>query len=370
MLLHAQEEYYPDKNSNWEEKQASDFGVNIKLFQEAVDFGKASATMETTDLRQSILEAFEHEPYHEILGPTRKRGGATGMIIKNGYVIAKWGDLKRVDMTFSVSKSYLSIMAGLAIDDQRIQSVDEKVKDYVWDGKFDGNHNSKITWKHLLQQTSDWTGVLWAGPDWADRPPKEGDIDDWKFRKLSEPGSIYEYNDVRVNLLAYSLLEVWRKPLPQVLKEKIMDPIGASSTWRWYGYENSWTNVDGIQMQSVSGGGHSGGGVFTNTEDQARLGLLFLRDGKWGTEQLLSQEWIKNAMKPSYANENYGYMWWLNPNGKNPHLSNISHNAFYAAGFGSNYIIIEPDHDLVVVLRWFDYDKANEFMNLLIESMK
>jgi hypothetical protein len=49
------------------------------------------------------------------------------------------------------------------------------------------------------------------------------------------------------------------KPLPVILK--IMDPIGASTTWRWYGYENSFVNVDGSMMQSVSGGGHSGGGV-------------------------------------------------------------------------------------------------------------
>jgi hypothetical protein len=52
-------------------------------------------------------------------------------------------------------------------------------------------------------------------------------------------------------VFAYSLLQVWRKPLPVVLKDKIMDPIGASSTWRWYGYENSFVNMDGIMMQSV-----------------------------------------------------------------------------------------------------------------------
>ncbi len=103
------------------------------------------------------------------------------------------------------------------------------------------------------------------------RPDKNGKLDDWKNRKLYEPGEHYKYNDVRVNLLAYSLLHVWRKPLPVVLKEKIMDPIGASTTWRWYGYDNSFVNIDGIMMQSVSGGGHFGGGLFINTIDQARF---------------------------------------------------------------------------------------------------
>ena len=89
------------------------------------------------------------------------------------------------------------------------------------------------------------------------------------------PGTKYEYNDVRVNLLAYSLLHVWREPLPKIIKRYIMDPIGASTTWRWYGYKNSWVEIDGNRVQSVSGGGHSGGGVFISTEDHARFGLFF-----------------------------------------------------------------------------------------------
>ena len=60
-----------------------------------------------------------------------------------------------------------------------------------------------------------------------------------------------------------------------------MEPIGASSTWRWYGYENSWVEIDGQKVQSVSGGGHWGGGMFINAYDMARFGYLFLRNGKW-----------------------------------------------------------------------------------------
>jgi len=100
-------------------------------------------------------------------------------------------------------------------------------------------------------------------------------IDDWKNRALNEPGTYFKYNDVRVNVISYSLLNVWRKPLPQVLKTEIMDPIRASTTWRWFGYRNSWTPINGVQVESVSGGGHSGGGLFISTEDHARFGLLF-----------------------------------------------------------------------------------------------
>ncbi|WP_332607930.1 serine hydrolase, partial [Klebsiella pneumoniae] len=166
-------------------------------------------------------KGFAHEPYHKILGPTKKRGGPAGLILKNGYQITSWGDIKRVDMTFSVTKSYLSTVAGLAVDYNLI-STKEKVSTTVWDTTFDGSHNQQITWEHLLNQSSDWSGTLWGGHDWADRPPKEGSIDDWKNRDFYTPGTRFEYNDVRVNLLAYSLLQVWRKPLPQVLKEHIM----------------------------------------------------------------------------------------------------------------------------------------------------
>jgi CubicO group peptidase (beta-lactamase class C family) len=186
------------------------------------------------------------------------------MIIRNGYVVAQWGDIERVDMTFSVTKSFLSTIAGLAIDQKLITTAADTVATYVWDGTFEGAHNSKITWQHLLTQSSDWSGSLFDMPDWADRPPREGGIDDWKNRKLNEPGSVFEYNDVRVNVLAYALLQVCRRPLPAVLKESIMDPIGASTTWRWYGYEHSWVTVDGMTIQSVSGGGHSGGGLLLN----------------------------------------------------------------------------------------------------------
>jgi CubicO group peptidase (beta-lactamase class C family) len=252
------------------------------------------------------------------------------------------------------------------VDQGLIKNVTDKVGQYVWDESFEGEHNLKVTWDHLLTQSSDWSGSLFGLQDWADRPPKEGSMDDWKNRKLLEPGTNYEYNDVRVNLLAYSLLQVWRKPLPLVLKEKIMDPIGASSTWRWFGYENSFVNMDGLMMQSVSGGGHHGGGIFINTLDHARFGLLFLRNGKWKNQQLLSEKWINAAQQPSAANKNYGYLWWLNTGQE---WKGISQKVYYAAGYGGNYIIVDKEHDLVVVTRWMDDTKIADVLRLIIQSI-
>jgi CubicO group peptidase (beta-lactamase class C family) len=120
-------------------------------------------------------------------------------------------------------------------------------------------------------------------------------------------GYVWEYNDVRVNALALAATSVWRKPLPQVLKQYIMDPIGASNTWRWTGYRNAWIVLDGQAVQSVSGGGHWGGGMFINAYDMARYGLLTLHRGNWNGKQLLSEQWIKQSL-----NFNNGqYKLWL-----------------------------------------------------------
>ena len=360
--------YYPAKGETWQKKSAKDAGMDENKLQQAVDFAIANEYSGSDDLRIATYEGFAREPYHEIAGPTKKRGGPAGMVIKNGYVVAQWGDIKRVDMTFSATKSYLSTMAGLALDKGLISSVDDQVVNYVWDGTFAGVHNAQITWHHLLTQSSDWSGSLFGMADWADRPPSEGGIDDWRYRPLKTPGTSFKYNDVRVNVLAYSLLQVWRQPLPQVLKENIMDPIGASTTWRWYGYDNSWVNVDGIKMQSVSGGGHSGGGIFISAEDHARFGLLFLREGRWGDQQIISKEWVKAVQLPSAANQSYGLMWWLNKGERK--TDGLSEDIYYAAGFGGNYIIIDKENDLVIVTRWLEPSKRGEMTSLVIDANK
>jgi len=341
--------------------------MDASVIDSALKFARANEIKLDTDLRVSLFKSYVDEPGYKIAGPTKNRGAAAGVIIKNGYIVAQWGDVERVDMTFSVTKSFLSTVAGLMYDKRSIRNIDDRVSKYLWDDNFKSPHNSKITWSHLLTQSSDWSGCLFDVCDWADRPPREGTIDDWKNRKLIEPGTNFEYNDVRVNLLAYALLQVVRQPLPIILKEKIMDKIGASTTWRWYGYENSFVNVDGIMVQSVSGGGHFGGGLFINTLDMARFGLLFARNGRWKNEQLVSKEWISMATKPSAANPSYGFMWWLN---EENNLKNVSKKIYHAEGFGGNSIVIDAEHDLVIVARWLEPSKLSDFVKTVINSLQ
>ena len=328
---------------------------------------------------------FGKEPFGEAIGPFADRGDPTGIIIHHGYIVAEWGDPSRVDMTHSVTKSFLSTVVGLAVDRKLIHSTNDKVSEYftraiVYDslyGKpgyneqavlpFSSPQSKELTWEVMLRQTSDWEGTLWGKPDWADRP--DPDSTKWHNRIRNKPGAVFEYNDVRVNVLALATTSVWHKSLPQVLKEKIMTPIGASSTWRWEGYHNSWILLDGKPVQSVSGGGHWGGGMFINGYDMARFGLLTLHMGKWKSKQLISKKWIEQSLTPTTANTGYGYMnFFLNTDKKL--LPAAPATAFVHLGNGTNLIYVDAEHDIVIVVRWIENNAMKEMVKKVLESLK
>ncbi len=361
--------YFPER-FDWQRKVPADVGMDAARLDEAVQFAVANENPATKDLAIDLATTFgAREPFDTPIGPTKERGAANGLVIRRGYVVAEWGDTRRADMTFSVTKSFLSTVVGLAWQKGLIHDVTDPARDYMpLPGYFDG-HNATITWDHLLRQTSDWQGTLWGKPDWADRP--EGDKpSDWPNRKLYEPGTRYKYNDTRVNLLAFLTLQVWRRPLPEVLREEVMEPIGASNTWRWYGYDNAWVDLDGRRVQSMTGGGHWGGGLFINAWDMARFGYLFLRDGRWKDRQIVSEAWIGMARTGGPANPEYGFMnWFLNPGRKSLPAAPASSVTF--RGNGQNIIYIDQENDLVVVVRWIRGGSAlNDFLGKVLAAVK
>ena len=352
--------YYPTPWDEWERRKPEEVGINTSRLDEAIGYARAHQTTWPTDIATHFEESTES--HNEVIGPIKDRGKINGLILRHGYIVAEWGDTRRVDMTFSVSKSYLSTTAGLALDRGLIRDVHDKVKDYVHDGGFDSSHNANITWHHLLQQTSEWEGTLWDKPHYAGSQGEQG-----PDTPLQKPGAVFAYNDVRVNRLALSLLRVWRKPLPQVIKDEVMDPIGASNTWQWHGYRNSWVPIDGLQMQSVSGGGHWGGGVWISSRDHARFGYLFSRHGCWQERQILSQRWLNLMTQPCSVKPDYGYMWWLNTNREL--FPSAPKTSFYALGAGRNIIWIDSEHDLVVVVRWLNSEYADGLMKRVLAAV-
>lgn len=352
--------YYPPRG-HWEARPAAAVGMDSSRVAEAVAFAKAHEIGWSRDMTAQIRKNVAAEPYPAILGPVRDRGPQGGMIVRHGYVVAEWGDLDRVDMTFSVAKSYLSTVAGLAYDRGLIPDVHRPVRELVHDGGFDSPHNAPITWHHLLTQTSEWEGVLWDKPDVADR--RAG-----RDRVLREPGTFWEYNDVRVNRLSLALLRVIGEPLPALLKRQVMDPIGASNTWEWHGYRNSTVDIGGRPIESVSGGGHWGGGMWASTRDHARFGLLMLRRGQWQGRQLISRRWMDMATTPTPIRPVYGYLWWLNTGGAQ--YPSATPGSFFALGAGGNVIWMDPEEDLLVVTRWLDTASINQFMRLVRAALR
>jgi len=147
----------------------------------------------------------------------------------------------------------------------------------------------------------------------------------------------------------------------------VMDSIGASTTWEWHGYDNSWVTVDGLKVQSVPGGGHWGGGMFINALDQARFGYLSLNNGRWKDRQLLSEEWFRMATTPGELSPSYGYMnHSLNTRASVP---SAPREAFWHSGHGANRIYADAANDLVVVVRWMDGRAWSEFAEKVYRSV-
>ena len=243
---------------------------------------------------------------------------------------------------------------------------------YSLDDGFTSPQNHTITWRQLLTQTSEWQGTLWSKPDSIDhnrdlRTSELGAAVKGQPRPLQAPGTFWEYNDVRVNRLSLSLLQAFRRPLSDVLKRAMMDPIGASAEWEWQPYRNSWFEIDGVRMPSVPGGSHWGGGLWMASRDHARFGLLIHRGGRWEGKELLPTAWVRAMRAPCPVYPEYGLLWWLNTGrGQFP---GASESCYAARGAGSNVIFIDPELDLVAVVRWIDKASLPGFVRLLVESV-
>ncbi|MEM1315381.1 MAG: serine hydrolase [Pseudomonadota bacterium] len=350
-------------------------GFDAAALAEAAAFAQAAESMMDRDVEKALADGHFGEPWpiRKVIGPVKPRGAPSGLVMRGGRRAAAWGDVERVDMTFSATKSYLAICAGLALDDGLIPDVHAPVRELVDDGGFDGPQNRNVTWAQLLQLTSEWEGELWGKPDWVDHnrdlaakpgePNRKGEK-----RALNAPGTFWEYNDVRVNRLALALLRVFRRPLPEVLRERIMGPIGASATWEWHGYENSWIEIDGRRMQSVSGGAHWGGGLWISTLDHARVGELMRRGGVWEGRRLLSEDWIAACRTPCPLNPAYGYLWWLNTGGASAPAA--SEESFFFKGVGANIVWVDPARELTAVLRWIDRDAFPAFAEKVVAACR
>lgn len=377
----AQDYFPPHGDAEWERRDAIELGFDADALQAAVDFAIENETqpregwegVDARDLSVMVPLTWAFEPHSSPLGELRRRGGPAGMIIRDGYIVAEWGDLDRVDMTFSISKTFLSHVVGVAVDEGLIADVHDPVSERVADPRFHTDHNREITWDQMLRQTSGWWGTLWDKPAWADRPARDNPARDL-VAGAPEPGSAWEYNDVRVNALALAALYVFERPLSDVLRGEIMSPIGSSNTWEWHGYRNSYITLNGEEMWSVSGGGHWGGGMMLSVYDQARLGLLGLHRGQWDGEEILSDSWFEASLTPTQTAPHYGYMnFFLNSpelEGATISVDTAPTTSFAYLGAGANMVFVDPEHSIVAVVRWIEASQRGAFIDRLMQAVE
>src|SRR5262245_26357839 len=151
--------YWPAaEGGEWQRISPTEAGLDPTKLRTAVDFALANDSPWPRSLYYpdgryvGIVEWNERGPWSEVAGPVTARGGPAGLILKAGRIVAEWGDPTRVDMTFSVAKSHLAVLAGLAVADGLIGAVDERVGATVAGAYFASPHNAPISWRHLLQQ--------------------------------------------------------------------------------------------------------------------------------------------------------------------------------------------------------------------------
>ncbi|OED36690.1 hypothetical protein AB833_26440 [Chromatiales bacterium (ex Bugula neritina AB1)] len=314
------------------------------------------------------IHRLDTPPHNRLLGPVFARGDACGLVMHEGRKLCEWGDIHRPDMTFSVTKTYLALVAGIAFDQGILSDLDESVYQSLSNSggdaaafaatAFSDNHNRQISWRNFLHFTSEWSGACFGVPDQVDHyrivamQPQTAVHSKGDLRPLLKPGSYWEYNDVRINQFALALLYLSGRPLPEIFSESIMRPLGASDDWHWHGYDNSYIELSGHTYQSVPGGGHWGGGMVISACDQSRIAQLLIDDGVYEGQQLISRDWLSQMCTPCAIAPWYGYFTWLNTN--HAISKAASEGSYFAFGIGGQLVWHDPQLKLVVVMRWID----------------
>lgn len=320
-------------------------------------------------------------PHNRLLGPVFPRGKTCGLVEIAGRRVYEWGDTNRADMTFSVTKTYLSLVAGKAYESGLFTDLDQPVLQQLQQRKlptlgFDSEQNATITWRQMMQFTSEWQGECFGVPDQVDhyrivgmQQKTNSDTSNSKgqLRVLEKPGTHWEYNDVRINQFSLVLMHLFQRALPDVLDELVMQPLELAkaspddhtSGWQWHGYENSWVEVSGKSIQSVPGGGHWGGGMVISAEAQAAIAKLVLPTTG---SAAVSKEWRQLMVTPCEQAPYYGFFTWLNTD----HCvsKSASTNTFFAMGVGGQMVLHDADADLLAVYRWIDSDHTSDIIEM------
>jgi CubicO group peptidase (beta-lactamase class C family) len=346
-------------------------------FREAITYAQEHEVPWPRDPQADLAHWGVHQadpaPFNRLRGPVHPRGGVSGVIRVRGEEVASWGDPERPDQTFSVAKTLLALLAGVAHARGLLPDPNETIASRLPGIGFDDAHNRAITWAHMLEQTSEWQGSCFGMPDQVEHhrhvayDPKPPQGRKGEKRTLLAPGGYWEYNDVRINQLSLALLHLFRRSLPEVFLEEVLRPLGGGAGFRWEAYDDAWVEIDGKRVQSVPGGTHWGGGVTVSTRDQARIGQLLLDGGRHAGRQLIPAAWVERMQQPCAIASFYGWLVWLNREGTL--FADAPRDSWFMLGAGGHYVWMDPAHQAVVVVRWLDPARAAGFVTRVARAL-
>ena len=255
------------------------------------------------------------------------------IIIKNDSICYEqyWDGYSYTSHTnsFSMAKSIVSILTGIAMQEGKIKSIDEHVYDFI--PAFKNGMDSLLTIKDLLTMSSGMSyEESYVNP--FDYPAEAYYGDDivantLKYKVVTEPGRKFIYQSGNSALLGYILTIATGEKLSDYASEKLWQPLGAEQPAFW-----SLDHKDGMEKSYCC--------FNSNARDFARLGQLYLDSGKFGGRQLVPQNYVLASMK-SALSEHYGYNWWI--------LNCDGHDVPYCRGILGQYIFVVPDKNMVIV---------------------
>ena len=245
----------------------------------------------------------------------------------------------------SVTKSVLSAAVGIAVDEGHIGGVHVPVLPYFDDYEFDASDPRKqaMTLEDLLTMRS---GILWntaGGYDDDEHSTIKMELsDEWMPFILNQPmyadpGTRYQYNDGASVMIGHVLHQATGRRTDEWARDKLFGPIGIDDFY--------WKITE-------AGEADTEGGLYLETHDLARIGYLFLRNGEWDGERIISEEWVQTSTSPiepdiNPANQRvdpgYGYQWWIT--GQSGGRTEV----FAANGYGGQFLMVSPEHDMLVV---------------------
>jgi CubicO group peptidase (beta-lactamase class C family) len=263
------------------------------------------------------------------------------LLVRNGYLVTEaYLDpypRDRKHPVYSVTKSVISMLTGIAMEEGLINSVGHKVLDFFPDITRDakGRYLSDLTLEHLLTMSAGYnTRTIPYAEALAQKDASFDTVEHILTYNsiLYKPGTTFYYDSGLPHLLSAIIQETTGKTTQEYAQEKLFDPLGISGiTWQ--------TDPRGIPLGCT--------GLELSPRDMAKLGYLYLNRGQWNGEQIVSAEWVEKSttkhietkgLMNEAEDDGYGYYWWMD-----------NYGGYSAHGFGGQYIFVVPNLNLVAV---------------------